>query len=453
MTSSLLRGGVATLALFAAAAAPATAQNARIPVETYRLDNGLRVVLSPNAAVPTVSVNVWYDVGARDEKPGRTGFAHLFEHMMFQGSQNIGRGDHFKLMERAGSQNFNGTTDYDRTNYYQTLPANRLNLGLWAEADRMRSLAVTEENFRNQRDVVKEEKRQRVDNAPYATALRAMIGEVPYNPESCFGYAHISIGSMADLDSATLDDVRNFHSTYYRPENATLTVTGGFVPAEAKALIQRYFGAIPRGTAAIPRNTCTQPFTKLPVRREFTDANAQLPAVMATFGLPAAGDKDMAAITLLNAILTDGESSRLNDRLVKRERAAVQMVPLFLERRGPGLAMYFMVANQGVGAEKLEALFDEELARVRDGGVTEAELARARNRLRAGEVLQRQSPHGLAEALQTGVHFHGDPNWVNRSLAPYAAVTAADVQRVARQYFTNTNRALAVITPAAAAKD
>ncbi|MBD0319005.1 MAG: insulinase family protein, partial [Gemmatimonadetes bacterium] len=261
-----------------------------------------------------------------------------------------------------------------------------------------------------------------------------------------------TIGSIEDLGAATLEDVQNFHRTYYRPDNATLTVTGGFVPAEAKALIQSYFGGIPRGTATIPRNSCTQPF-KLPVRREFTDASAQLPAVMATFGLPAAGEKDMAALTVLNAILTDGESSRLNDRLGKRERAAVQLVPLFLERRGPGLAMYFMVANQGVGPEKLEALFDEELARVRDGGVTEAEIARARNRLRAGEVLQRQSPHGLAEALQTGVHFHGDPNWVNRSLEPYAAVTAADVQRVARQYFTNDNRALAVITPAAAAKD
>ncbi|HEX8691103.1 MAG TPA: pitrilysin family protein [Longimicrobium sp.] len=453
MRSTFIRGGLAALALLAAGA-PAAAQGAaaagRIQFEDYRLPNGLRVLLAPDPASPVVAVNVWYDVGSRDEKPGRTGFAHLFEHMMYQGSANLGKGEHMQLLERAGAAFYNGTTSADRTAYFQTLPAHRLNLGLWLEADRMRSLAVTSENFENQREVVKEEKRQRVDNAPYFPAVWASLSEIPYNAETCFGYSHTAIGSMEDLNAATVDDARAFHSTYYRPNNATLVVAGGFDPAEARRLVQQYFADIPAGPAP-PRNTCAQPFAKLPAERTFQDRNAQLPAIVAVYGVPGADSPDFAAVRLLNTILAEGESSRLNERLVKRERAASQIVPFFDERRGPSLALYWIVANQGVGADRLKALLEEEVARIRDQGVSAAELEKAKNQLRAATVLERETAHGVADALQYAVHFRGDPAYVNRSLEAPMAVTAADVQRVARQYFAPNNRALAIVQPAAAA--
>jgi len=451
--STIIRGSAAAaLALLGAAGAAAQAPAAagRVQFEDYKLPNGLRVLLAPDPASPVVAVDVWYAVGSRDERPGRTGFAHLFEHLMFQGSANVGKGEHFQLVERAGGANYNGTTATDRTNYYQVLPANRLNLGLWLEADRMRSLAVTPENFANQREVVKEEKRQRVDNAAYFGALRAMLNDSTYSPRGCFGYAHSTIGSMDDLNAATVEDARAFHDLFYRPNNATLTITGGFDPAEAKRMVQEYFGSIPTG-AAPPRNSCTEPFARLPVRYTFNDANAQLPAIVAVYGLPPAASPDMAALELLNVVLSGGESSRLYERLVKRERAASQLIPFVDERQGPSVALYWIVANQGVSADRLQALLEEEIARVRDQGVTAEELEKAKNQLRASVVLERQTALGVAEALQTAALNHGDPGFINRSLDAALAATPADLQRVARQYYATTNRALAVVQPAGAA--
>src|SRR5688500_6772673 len=235
------RLSLTALAALSLLAAPAHAQGGRLAYEDFRLDNGLRVILAPDPAVATVAVNVWYDVGSRDERPGRTGFAHLFEHMMFQGSANVGKGEHFVLVERAGGDLQNGTTDWNRTNYYQTLPSNRLNLGLWLEADRMRSLAVTQENFDNQRQVVQEEKRERTENQPYMPSLWATLTGV-YNRETCFAYGHEVVGSFEDLRAAPVEDVQQFFRTYYAPNNATLTLAGGFDVNEAKAMIQRYFG-------------------------------------------------------------------------------------------------------------------------------------------------------------------------------------------------------------------
>ncbi|HVG46106.1 MAG TPA: pitrilysin family protein, partial [Longimicrobium sp.] len=445
MRSTLLRG-CAALALLGASGATAQAPAAagRVQFEDYRLPNGLRVLLAPDPASPVVAVDVWYAVGSRDERPGRTGFAHLFEHMMFQGSENVGKGEHFKLVERAGGADFNGTTNADRTNYYEVLPANRLNLGLWLEADRMRSLAVTPENFANQRDVVKEERRLRVENAPYSPALNAMLTDSLYNARGCYGYAHPTIGSMDDLNAATVEDVRAFHGLYYRPNNATLTVSGGFDPAEARRLVQEYFAGIPAGPAA-PRATCTEPFAGLPSRRSFSDRNAQLPAVFAAYGLPPASSPDFAALRLLNVILAGGESSRLNERLVQRERAAAQLGPILFEWQGPSVVGYVVLANQGVSADRIQALLEEEVARVRDQGVTPAELEKAKNQLRASVVMERQTALGVAEALQSAAFVHGDPGYVNRSLDAAMAATPADLQRVARQYLAPTNRALAIV--------
>lgn len=230
-------------ALAAVAAVPALRAQQQYEYETYTLPNGLRVILSEDHSSAVVAINLWYDVGSRNERPGRSGFAHLFEHMMFQGSAHVDKGEHMQLVERAGGE-LNGTTNEDRTAYFETLPANRLNLGLWLEADRMRSLAITDENFENQRETVKEERRLRVDNQPYGRAFTDGM-TLPYDSTRCFGYAHTVIGSMADLDAAQTTDVQAFFGLYYAPNNAILAVVGDFQPAAVKRLIEQYFGDIP----------------------------------------------------------------------------------------------------------------------------------------------------------------------------------------------------------------
>jgi predicted Zn-dependent peptidase len=451
---------LAAVALLAGArtAAPAAAQPAQpaqkagdIPFETYKLENGLNVILAPDRTAPVVAVDVWYDVGSRNERPGRTGFAHLFEHMMFQGSQNVGKSEHMQLIERAGGS-MNGSTNEDRTNYFESLPSNRLNLGLWLEADRMRSLAVNEENLTNQREVVKEERRLRVDNQPYTSSILAALYEVPYNKDTCFGYAHTVIGSMDDLNAASLSDVKQFFDTYYRPNNATLTVVGDFDPAEAKSLIQQYFGSIPAGSTPPPFE-CASPFSTLPQRRVINDPNANLPAVSVVYGIPATNNPDVFALVLLNSLMMDGESSRIYQRLVKQEKAALQASSFFSPRRGPGLFGAFAIANQGVTADRLEALLEEEFQKVIEGGVSAEELAKAKNRVRAFTVRSRQTMMGKAEDLQQYAHFYGDPSAIRGDLERYEAVTREDIRRVATQYLNPNNRAVVVTQPGAAAKE
>jgi zinc protease len=232
---------------WSAVLAPLGAQDrGEIDFESYRLDNGLHVILSPDPEATAVAVNLWYDVGSRNERPGRSGFAHLFEHLMFQGSENVGAGDHFQLVERAGG-NLNASITEDRTNYFQTMPPERMNLALWLESDRLRSLQITEENMRREVEVVKEERRQGVDNSPYGTSVLQAGYYAAYDSTSCFPYAHSVIGSMEDLDAAQLEDVQDFFDVYYVPNNATLTVVGSFDAAEARQLIEEYFGGIPGG--------------------------------------------------------------------------------------------------------------------------------------------------------------------------------------------------------------
>jgi predicted Zn-dependent peptidase len=405
------------------------------------------VILSQDRTVPVVAVNVWYDVGSRNERPGRTGFAHLFEHMMFQGSQNVGKTEHLQLIERAGGS-MNGTTSEDRTNYFQTLPANRLNLGLWLEADRMRSLEITQENLDNQREVVKEERRLRIDNAPYGTSFLASSYEVPYDSTGCFAYGHNVIGSMDDLNAADLSDVREFFATYYAPNNATLTVVGDFEADGAKRMIQEYFGDLRPGSAPPPVE-CGAPFGHLPVRQTVRDANANLPAYFASYGIPAVDDRDVYALALLGRILGSGESSRLHQRLVRQEKAAAAVQASANIRRGPGLFTLFSIPNQGVGVDRLETLLGEEIEKVRRGGVTADELDKAKNQYRATTIRGQQTALGKAEALQYYAHFHGDPLAIRTSLDGYMAVTRADVQRVANQYLTPQNRAVVITQPGA----
>jgi zinc protease len=441
---------VGGLLVLGASLAPAlVGQSGQIPYESFTLPNGLRVVYSEDHSTPIVSVDVWYNTGSRNERPGRSGFAHLFEHMMFEGSAHVKKGEHFQLISRAGGTE-NGSTAEDRTNYYETLPSNRLNLALWLEADRMRSLAITEENFHNQRETVKEERRLRVDNQPYSPAfIDGMTW--PFDSAGCFAYAHTVIGSMADLNAAQLSDVRAFFDTYYVPNNATLVVVGDFKPLELRRYVNQYFSEIPR-RADPPAVPCTAPLSPGTRRRDVTDAHANLPAVVRIYRAPPHPDPDTPALELLNVILGQGESSRLNVAVVRREKAALGtqvIVNPFDSRRGPGVLLVLAIANQGVDPLKLDTLVALQLDSLRATGVTPEELTKAKNTFRASFIHNRETTLGKAEELQHYHMFHPSLAEINSDLERFLAVTAEDVRRVAAKYLDPANAVVIIVKPAA----
>lgn len=416
----------------------------RYEFEEYRLDNGLRVILSENHSAAVVAINLWYNVGSRNERPRRSGFAHLFEHMMFQGSAHVAKGEHLQLIERAGGS-MNGTTNEDRTAYFETLPANRLNLGLWLEADRMRSLAITDENFENQRETVKEERRLRVDNQPYGKAFTEGL-TMPYDSATCFAYAHTVIGSMDDLNAAVTQDVQEFFDLYYAPNNATLTVVGDFVPAEAKRLIQDYFGDIPRG-ADPPPVECTVEYGSLGSSKVFEDEHANLPAVGIAYLIPAHHEEDARALQMLGTILGDGESSRLHRALVRESKSALQAFAGADGRRGPSIFTALAIANQGVEADTLVTQLRGEVAKIAEEGVTDKEMEKVKNNFRAGQIFSRQTSMGLSNSLQHYAHYHESVGEINTDLAKYMAVTADDIIRVARKYLVPENSFTLIVVP------
>ena len=369
---------------------------------------------------------------------------------MFEGSAHLKKGEHFQLVSRAGGSN-NGSTAEDRTNYYETLPSHRLNLALWLEADRMRSLAITEENFHNQRETVKEERRLRVDNQPYSPAfIDGMTW--PFDSTGCFAYAHTVIGSMDDLDAAQLSDVRAFFDTYYAPNNATLVVVGDFRPLELRRYVNQYFSEIPRRADPPPVSCSGRPSPGIQ-RREVIDAHANLPAVLRIYRAPPHADPDTRALELLNVILGQGESSRLNVAVVRREKAAVgtqvAMNP-FDSRRGPGVLLVLAVANQGVDPLRLDTLLTTQLDSIRTTGVTDEELTKAKNTFRAGFVHTRETTLGKAEELHHYDLFHPSLAEINSDLARVLAVTAQDVRRVAAKYLDPANAVVIIVKPAAA---
>ncbi len=444
----MLRGSFALISALATVPALSAQAPAPIGAESYTLPNGLKVVLAEDHAAQVVTVNVWYNVGSRNEKPGRTGFAHLFEHMMFQGSANVKKGDHMSLVQQAGG-GMNGTTADDRTNYYETLPSNRLNLGLWLEADRMRSLAITKENFENQRETVKEERRLRIDNQPYAGAFLQAIASV-FDDKRCFAYAHETIGSMDDLNAATLKDVQDFFDTYYVPNNATLVVTGDFQPAETKALIEQYFGSIPR-RADPPTVSCDQPFNVGQQRKSVTDSKANLPAMLMLWRIPEFSNADTPALEFLATILGSGESSRLNRTIVRDAKAAVatQALAGIGPRRGPNVFATLLIANQGVTTDSLEKLLTREVASVVASGVTAEELEKAKNAYRAQRIAGLATSMGRAEALHAAAMYLGDPKAANTELDRFMKVTVDDIKRVAAKYLRPENSVITQIKPEA----
>jgi predicted Zn-dependent peptidase len=412
-----------------------------IPYKEYTLDNGLRVILSEDHSAPTYSLAITYDVGSRDEKEGRTGFAHLFEHMMFQGSENVGKGEHFSLISNNGGD-FNGTTTEDRTNYFENLPANQLDLGLFLESDRMRSLAVNQANLDNQRNAVQEEKRLGRDNQPYGGSFDA-LSETAYDT---YAYKHSVIGSMEDLNAATLDDVKAFFKRYYAPNNAVLTLVGDFKSDEALAKIKKYFGNIPAQPTP-PRPDVSEPAQKEVRRKTIEDKFAQVPLIQIAYKAPPSNEQDFVALDVLGDILSTGDSSRLYQSLVKEKQLALQIQESSVGHRGPSLIEFLAFVKPGVDPNEIDKALAAEIERIKTEGVTEKELAKIRMRDEREDVARLNS--SLTRAIEIGqyaVFFH-DPNMINTFVDKVQKVTREDIQRVAKTYLVDAHKTVIITMP------
>jgi predicted Zn-dependent peptidase len=441
----IARSGVLAAAGAAALAATLSAQAPRVTFSDTTLKNGLRVIVSEDHSAPVFSIAVTYNAGSRDERKGRTGFAHLFEHMMFKGSEQVGPGEHFMLVFSNGGT-MNGTTNKDRTLYFETLPSNQLDLALFLEADRMWSLEITAENLDNQRNAVQEERRLGVDNQPYGRTFER-IDELAYEN---FAYEHSVIGSMADLSAADVNDVKQFFKTYYAPNNAILTIVGDVDTKTTLAKVAKYFERIPSQPEPAPVDM-TEPAQTAERRDALQDPLARLPRIDMAWHTPGVYTKDDDALTVLALVLSSGRSSRFYESVVRQQQLTSNVSASSADTRGPGLFQISAVALPGKAVADLEKAIDAEIARVQSGPIEAWEIEKAR------ATQKRQFVAGLGSSLQKAVMlgqyalFANDPNLVNTYVDRINAVTAADVQRVAKQYLVPTNRTVIVTMPAAGA--
>ncbi len=410
--------------------APAQVSVKPIAYTERTLPNGLRVYAIRDTGTPNVSVQVWYDVGSKDDPKGKSGFAHMFEHLMFKSTRNLVSEQMDRLTEDVGGYN-NASTNDDYTNYYEVIPANHLQRLLFAEADRMASLVVEPKSFGSERDVVKEELRQSTLARPYGKLFSLYYPALAY---SAHPYARGTIGSLENLEAAGIDDVRAFHATYYRPDNAILVVSGNFDPAQLNGWVDQYFAKIKKPAAAIPRVTVAEPARTKAVTRTVYEPNTPLPAVLVSYHVPADRDADSAALTVLNAVLATGESSRLYENVVYRDQLA-QSAEAFLDtKQSTGNLVVYAIMAGGKTAEAGEAALKREIARFRDAPVTAAELAEAKNEILTQSIQSRETAEGKASTLAAAVLIDGDPQAADKQLAAIARVSAADIQRVARKY-------------------
>jgi zinc protease len=410
------------------AAAPAAAVGiAPLDYRSRTLANGLRIYSIRDTSTSNVSVQVWYDVGSKDDPRGRSGFAHMFEHLMFKSTRNLVPEQMDRLTEDVGGYNNASTTD-DYTNYYEVVPANHLQRLLWAEAERMGSLVVEPGFFASERDVVKEELRSSYLARPYGK-LFLYYSQIAYDVHP---YARPGIGNVEELDSATVDEVRAFHDVYYRPDNAVLVVAGNFDQAQLDGWVDRYFAPIAKPAASIPRVSATEPVRSAPRRYTVYEANTPLPAALIAYPLPPASDPDSATLEVIDAILSAGQSSRLYQSLIYRDQVASEASSFNEQKKGQGMFVAYAIMAAGKTAEAGEAALRAEVARLRDAPVTEAELTEARNELLTSALTERETVDGKASELAEAVIMTGDAAAADRRLAAIAAVTAADVQRVAR---------------------
>jgi predicted Zn-dependent peptidase len=409
-------------------------QTKKIDFVQYSLPNGLNVILHKNNTVPVVTVSVLYHVGSKDEDPTKTGFAHFFEHLMFEGSANIGRGEYTKFVENAGGT-LNANTSVDRTFYFETLPSNQLELGLWLESERMMHAKIDKKGIETQREVVKEERRQRMDNTPYGS----MLEKVMENAYKVHPYRWPTIGSMEHLNAAAEDDYVNFYKKFYIPNNATLSVAGDLDIEQTKKWIEKYFKDIPVGKK-IERNYPKEPAQTEEVRKIVYD-NVQLPAVIHAYKIPAQHQKEYYAASMLLKLLSEGESSRLN-KSVKNDKQKCLFIgafPYAMEHE-PALSFTFAIANMGVSAEDLEAAMNEEYEKVIKEGFSEKELQKLRNNIESDFYSRGMSTASVAENLANYLVYFGDANLINTEIQRYLAVTAEDIKEAAKKILRKENR-------------
>lgn len=419
----------------------ATAFGQSIQFEKYVLPNGLKVILHEDHSAPVVAVTALYHVGSKNEDTARTGFAHFFEHLLFEGSENIKRGEFDKYVTNAGGA-LNANTSQDRTFYYELLPSNQVELGLWLESERMMHAKIEQIGVNTQREVVKEEKRQRMDNRPYGSFLNEMLKRAfKVHP-----YRWSPIGSMDHLNAAKLEEFIQFYKTYYVPNNCVLSIAGDFNKAELKEKIAAYFGSIPKGTIAINRPTIKEPALGGEVRDIIYD-NIQLPGVFQAYRAPKQGGNEYYAFNVLSTILSGGESSRMNKTLVdkKQQAAAAQSVPFFNEDEG--LLIALAIANVGVKIETLEQSMDSVTNQLKNELVSEREFQKVKNQITSDLVSSKATMAGIAESLANNEVYFGDANLINTELEKYNKVTREDVLNVAKKYLNKDNRVVLYYLP------
>jgi len=406
----------------------------KIEFQEYQLENGLTVILHEDHTTPIVAVSVMYHVGSKNESPDRTGFAHFFEHLLFEGSENIERGEYSKYVENAGGR-LNANTSYDRTFYYEILPSNQLELGLWLESERMLHAKVEKVGIETQREVVKEERRQRIENQPYGSViLETMKRAYKEHP-----YQWPVIGYMEHLNAAQEEDFVNFYKTFYVPNNAILSIAGNITIEETKQMVEKYFGDIPKGVKEISRPTIVEPEQKKEIRDVIRD-NIQLPAVVQAYHIPAQGTEDFYAVDMLTILLSQGESSRLYRSLVDNKQLAIQSGAFPFSLEDPGITLAFAITNAGVSVEEAEAAMDEEYERVKNELISDEEFQKLKNQIENDFVNSKSSVVGRAEKLANYKMYFGDANLINTEINRYMKVTKEDIQRVAKKYLVPKNR-------------
>jgi zinc protease len=414
----------------------------RLVIQTRTLPNGLRIVMVEDHHVPVVNLQVWYHVGSKDEKPGHTGFAHLFEHLMFKGSAHVGPDEHSRIIEEMGGFD-NAYTNDDVTVFWETFPSNYVDRVLWLEADRMGSLNVDEQNFMSERQVVEEEHRLRVDNSPYGRVQEDLYAAA----FTVHPYHHTTIGSMADLDKATVDEVRAFHDTYYRPNNATLVIVGDIDPTAVLSGAQKYFDGIPRSPQPIPRVTVQEPpQTALRTETKFYPG-VPLPAVIEAYKMPARFAPDSYPLDLAANILAGGESSLLYQSLVYKQRIAVEAVGFGNFTEDPNLFWVIAVMNEGRSAQDGKKALDSVLDGIKTNPVSAQELEKAKNQEVSDAILGRETDEEKANDLGQAAVIGKNPDLVNTDLARYEAVTAAALQHAAGEYFVASHETVLFYLP------
>jgi predicted Zn-dependent peptidase len=418
--------------LLTATAAQAQKTNSIKFVE-FDLDNGLHVILHEDHSTPIVAVSIMYHVGSKNEKEGRTGFAHFFEHLLFEGSKYIGRGEIDDYIEGAGGM-LNANTSFDRTYYYEVLPSNYLELGLWIESERLLHANVEQVGIETQRKVVKEERRMRYDNRPYGRLLE----EVMKRAFTVHPYRSTPIGSMADLDAAREEDYVNFYKTYYVPNNATISIAGDINVEEAKNLVIKYFKDIPRG-ADVQRPTIVEPAKTAEVRDTVYD-NVQLPAVVMAYHTPPQGTDDYYAVEMLATLLARGESSRLNKVLVDEKEQCVNAGAFPISTEDPGVAIAYGICNMGVDPKEVEATIQAEIMKVQTELVSEKEFQKLQNQVENDFITANSTVAGIAESLANYHVYLGSASLINTEIERYRKVTRKDLQEAAKKYFSDTNR-------------